>query len=334
MSYAADPARYQNMEYVRCGASGLKLPKVSLGLWHNFGHVTPEAQSKALLTTAFDCGITHFDLANNYGPMPGAAEETFGRALKQELYGHRDELVISTKAGYIMWDGPYGDGGSRKYLMSSLDQSLKRMGLDYVDIFYHHRPDPATPMEETMQALADIVRSGKALYVGVSNYNAEQTETACEILRGMGVHLLVHQVRYNMLDRRLEQGEPKTLGNVLLDNGVGAVAFCPLAQGMLTDRYLAGIPKDSRAASASVFLKEEQINDNLVEKVRALKQIAENRGQSMAQLALGWVLENPAMTSVIIGASKPEQIRENCDTIRKHQPLTAEEKAAINAITA
>ena len=331
MSYNASPTRYEAMQYARCGRSGLKLPRVSLGLWNNFGAVTPFANTREMLLGAFDLGVTHFDLANNYGPQPGAAEENFGRVMASDLRPYRDEMIISTKAGYTMWPGPYGDWGSRKYLMASLDQSLQRMGLDYVDIFYHHRPDPETPLEETMSALADIVRQGKALYVGVSNYPAELTARACDILASMGVRLTIHQPRYNMLDRWVEHGQP-SLCDVLLDKGIGAVAFSPLAQGLLTDRYLNGIPADSRAASSCVFLHERNVTQEIVSKVSQLNKIALVRGETMAQLALAWVLENPAITSVIIGASRLSQIEQNVQTIQKHVPLTKEEKAAINSI--
>jgi len=319
------------MEYARCGKSGLKLPRVSLGLWNNFGSVNVYENARQMLLTAFDLGVTHFDLANNYGPLPGSAEETLGRVLDSDLRAHRDELILTTKAGYTMWDGPYGDWGSRKYLVSSLDQSLKRMKVDYVDIYYHHRPDPNTPLEETMGALADIVKQGKALYVGVSNYNAEMTAKAADILKGMGVPLTIHQPRYNMLDRWVEKGEP-SLCDVLLERGIGSVVFSPLAQGLLTDRYLNGIPADSRAASACVFLNEAGVKPEIIAKVRKLNKIANDRGETMAQLALAWVLENPAITSVITGASRPEQIIQNVQTVNKHVPLSEEEKAAILAI--
>ena len=329
MNYIAAPDRYSRMEYARCGRSGLKLPRVSLGLWHNFGHEAPYCNARDMLLTAFDLGVTCFDLANNYGaPFNGSAEETLGRVLKEELRPYRDELIITTKAGYGMWDGPYGDFGSRKYLMASLDQSLKRLGLDYVDIFYHHRPDPETPLEETMQALADIVHQGKALYVGVSNYPAELTAKAAELLKGMGVPLTIHQPRYNMLDRWIEDG----LCDVLLEKGIGAAVFSPLAQGRLTDRYLHGIPADSRAASSSPFLRKEMLTEQLLDKVSRLNDIARGRGETMAQLALAWVLENPAVTSVIIGASRPEQIRENVETVQKHVPLSEQEKSLIRSI--
>ena len=331
--YAPADDRYDSMEYACCGKSGLKLPKVSLGLWNNFGSVNVHENARQMLLTAFDLGVVHIDLANNYGPLPGSAEETFGRVLDSDLRAHRDELCLSTKAGYNMWKGPYGDFGSRKYLISSLDQSLKRMKVDYVDIFYHHRPDPETPLEETMGALADIVRQGKALYVGVSNYNAEQTAKAADILKSMGVPLTIHQPRYNMLDRWVEDGEP-SLCDVLLARGIGAAVFSPLAQGLLTDRYLNGIPADSRAASPCVFLNESGVKPEIIAKVRKLNKIANDRGETMAQLALAWVLENPAITSVITGASRPEQIIQNVKTIEKHVPLSDEEKAAICAILA
>ncbi len=329
--YAPAADRYASMEYARCGRSGLKLPKVSLGLWNNFGSVNVHENARQMLLTAFDLGITHIDLANNYGPEPGSAEETFGRVLYSDLRAHRDELCLSTKAGYYMWEGPYGEWGSRKYLISSLDQSLRRMKVDYVDIFYHHRPDPDTPMEETMGALADIVRQGKALYVGVSNYSAEQTARAADILNDMGVPLTIHQPCYNMLNRWVEDGEP-SLCDVLLERGIGSAVFSPLAQGLLTDRYLNGIPADSRAASPCVFLNESGVTQEILAKVRKLNAIANARGETMAQLALAWVLENPAVTSVITGASRPEQIIQNVQTVQKHVPLSLEEKAAIRAI--
>lgn len=324
--------RYERMQYQRCGKSGLKLPRVSLGLWNNFGSNTPRDKSRQLLLTAFDLGITHFDLANNYGPEPGSAEETLGYVLTHDLRGHRDELILSTKAGYRMWDGPYGDGGSRKYLISSLDQSLKRMQVDYVDIFYHHRPDRETPMEESMQALADIVHAGKALYVGVSNYSAEETARAADILADLGVPLTIHQPRYNLLDRWVEKGKP-SLCEVLLERGIGAAVFSPLAQGLLTDRYLQGIPKDSRAAGPCVFLHEKDVFP-VQERVRRLNAVAQRRGETMAQLALAWVLENPAITTVITGASRPEQIEQNVAVLHEHQPLTAAEKTEIEDILA
>ena len=329
--YAPAADRYDHMHYARCGKSGLKLPRVSLGLWNNFGSVNLHENARQMLLTAFDLGVTHFDLANNYGPLPGSAEETLGRVLDGDLRPHRDELILSTKAGYGMWSGPYGDGGSRKYLISSLDQSLRRMQVDYVDIFYHHRPDPETPLEETMTALADIVKQGKALYVGVSNYSAEQTARAADILADLGVPLTIHQPCYNMLNRWVEAGQP-SLCDVLLERGIGAAVFSPLAQGLLTDRYLDGIPADSRAASPCVFLNESGVTEDVLSKVRQLNAIANARGETMAQLALAWVLENPAITSVITGASKPEQIIQNVKTVEKHVPLSDEEKAAIRAI--
>lgn len=331
MAYTAHPDRYNAMTYARCGRSGLKLPQISLGLWNNFGSVTPFENAREMLLGAFDLGITHFDLANNYGPVPGAAEENFGRVMESDLRPYRDEMIVSTKAGYLMWDGPYGDHGSRKYLMASLDQSLRRMKLDYVDIFYHHRPDPETPLEETMGALADIVRQGKALYVGVSNYSAEDTLKAYDLLQSMGVKLTVHQPRYNMLDRWVEQGTP-SLCDVLLDKGIGAVAFSPLAQGILTDRYLNGVPADSRAASPCVFLSEKNLTPDVLDKVRRLNALAQERGETMAQLALAWVLENPAITSVITGTSRLSQIKQNVETVQKHVPLTDEEKVSIREI--
>lgn len=331
--YAPAQDRYDHMPYVRCGRSGLKLPRVSLGLWNNFGSVTPYENARDMLLTAFDAGVTHFDLANNYGPRPGAAEETLGRVMDSDLRPHRDDLIISTKAGYVMQPGPYGDGGSRKYLISSLDASLRRMKLDYVDIYYHHRPDPNTPMEETMRTLADIVHQGKALYVGVSNYSAEQTAKAAELLESYGVPLTIHQPCYNMLNRWVEYGEP-SLCDVLLERGIGSAVFSPLAQGMLTNRYLDGIPADSRAASSCVFLNEKQITPEIVSKVRKLNDLAQARGETMAQLALAWVLENPAVTTVITGASRPEQILQNVDTVQRHVPLTDEEKAQIEQILA
>ncbi|AYN29422.1 putative ion-channel protein [Buttiauxella ferragutiae ATCC 51602] len=304
MVYQANSARYESMEYRRCGRSGLKLPAISLGLWHNFGDTTLLANSRQLLHRAFDCGITHLDLANNYGPPPGSAEENFGRILREDFLPYRDELIISSKAGYTMWDGPYGDWGSRKYLISSLDQSLKRMGLEYVDIFYHHRPDPETPLEETMRALDSIVRQGKALYVGISNYPAELAAQAIDILNDLGTPCLIHQPRYSMFERWVEGG----LLDVLQEKGVGSIAFSPLAGGQLTDRYLDGIPADSRAASDSKFLNAEQLTEVKLEKVRKLNAIAQRRGQKLSQMALAWVLRGDAVTSVLIGASKTSQI--------------------------
>ena len=324
--YQANENRYSEMKYNRCGRSGLKISAMSLGLWHNFGGGCTHENMANMITTAFDLGITHFDLANNYGPPYGSAEENFGRILKKEMAGYRDELLISTKAGYDMWPGPYGNFGSRKYLIASLDQSLKRMGLDYVVIFYHHRPDPETPMEETALALHHIVQQGKALYVGVSNYNPEQTRRMAQLLREMGTPLTVHQPRYNMLDRAgFEALEP-----VLQEEGVGSVCFCPLAQGLLTGKYLNDIPADSRAASASVFLRKEQITDELRGKLRQLNDLAASRGQTLAQMATVWDLRN-TLTSVILGASRPQQIIENVQAL-SHADFTADELARIDEI--
>lgn len=327
MTYLAKSDRYAGMKYNRVGRSGLKLPAVSLGLWHNFGGIDTFENGRALVRRAFDLGITHFDLANNYGPPPGSAEEMFGRLLATDLKPYRDELIISTKAGYYMWEGPYGDWGSRKYLISSLDQSLKRMGLDYVDIFYHHRPDPETPLEETMGALDQIVRSGKALYVGISNYRAPQAREAIAILKRLGTPLLIHQPRYSMFDRWIEE---ELLG-VLEENGVGSIAFSPLEQGLLTNRYLNGIPADSRAAGASVFLSENNITPERVEKVRKLNDIAQARGQSLAQMALSWVLRGNRVTSVLIGASKASQLDDNA-AIVNNLAFGEDELAAIESI--
>ncbi len=306
INYKADQARYDKMKYNRCGLSGLKLPAVSLGLWHNWGGVDVFENGRKMIWRAFDLGITHFDLANNYGPPPGSAEENFGRILQKDLKGYRDELIISTKAGWDMWPGPYGNYGSRKYLIASLDQSLHRMGLDYVDIFYHHRPDPETPLYETMAALDHIVRSGKALYVGISQYNHEQTRQAVKILRKLGTPLLIHQPKYSMFER---WSEAKLL-DVLQDEGVGAIPFSPLAQGLLTDKYINGIPEDSRAAKASGFLQREDISQTKIDKVKALNLAAKERGQSLAQMAVAWVLRKPVVTSALIGASRVEQIEE------------------------
>ena len=324
--YRANEKRYTEMLYNRCGNSGLLLSAMSLGLWHNFGSTSVYANMVEMVTTAFDLGITHFDLANNYGPVPGSAEENMGKILRQELSAYRDELIISTKAGYEMWPGPYGDHGSRKYLIASLDQSLRRMGLEYVDIFYHHRPDPDTPMEETASALDRIVRSGKALYVGVSNYNPEQTRKMAELLRQLGTPLTVHQPRYNMLDRDFFESLEPTLAV----EGIGSVCFCPLAQGLLTDRYLHGIPADSRAASDSPFLNESRITESLLAKVRALREIAQDRGQTLAQMATVWDLRY-SLTSVILGASRASQIRENVEAL-KHKEFTEDELNRIDQI--
>lgn len=327
MNYQPAAERYQQMEYRRSGRSGLKLPAISLGLWHNFGDSTRVDNSRALLRHAFDCGITHFDLANNYGPPPGSAEENFGRILREDFRTWRDELIISTKAGYTMWDGPYGDWGSRKYLISSLDQSLKRMGLEYVDIFYHHRPDPETPLEETMMALDQVVRQGKALYAAISNYPAELAAEAIKILRELGTPCLIHQPKYSLFERQPENG----LLDVLQRDGVGCIAFSPLAGGVLTDRYLHGVPEDSRAASGSRFLNSEQLTAEKMHKVRQLNAIAERRGQKLAQMALAWVLRQPAMTSVLIGASKTSQIDDAVQMLQQSR-LSAEELQEIEAI--
>ncbi len=322
---AAD--RYDAMEYVRCGRSGLKLPAVSLGLWHNFGSVDPYENGRAMVLRAFDLGITHFDLANNYGPAPGSAEETFGRILAADLAGYRDELVISTKAGYTMWPGPYGDHGSRKYLLASLDQSLERLGLEYVDVFYSHRYDPETPLEETMGALAHAVHAGKALYAGVSNYPPEPTREAARLLEELGAPLLIHQPKYSMFVRDPEGG----LFDALNEVGAGSIVFSPLAQGLLTDKYLDGIPEDSRAAKATGFLHKEQVTDAVVKTVRQLREIARARGQSMAQLALTWARRRPEVTSVLIGASRVGQIEEAVAIL--DQPALSEDEAArIDAI--
>lgn len=321
------PSRYQVMRYNRCGRSGLKLPAISLGLWHNFGGVDVYANSRTMLLRAFDLGITHFDLANNYGPPPGSAEETFGQVLEKDLKPYRDELVISSKAGYTMWDGPYGDWGSRKYLVSSLDQSLKRMGLAYVDIFYHHRPDPETPMEETMQALDYVVRSGRALYAGISNYPPEKARQAAQILRQLGTPCLIHQPAYSMFNRWVEDG----LLDVLKEEGIGCIAFSPLAQGLLTDKYLGGIPEDSRAAKPHGFLRPASITPEKLARVEKLNQLAKSRGQTLAQMALAWVLRHETMTSVLIGASKTSQIEDAVGALQRLD-FSAEELQEINRI--
>lgn len=326
--YLPAPDRYERLPYRRCGNSGLKLPLVSLGLWHNFGDITPFGVQQSLLRTAFDHGVTHFDLANNYGPPYGEAERSFGEHMRRDWRPHRDELIISTKAGWDMWPGPYGNWGSRKYLMASLDQSLKRMGLEYVDIFYHHRPDPETPIEEIMGALHDIVKSGKALYVGVSNYGAEQTERAVQTLAAMGTHLLIHQPRYSLLARGAEDG----LLDVLEREGVGCIAFSPLRGGVLTDKYLGGVPADSRAGRDPRYLKPDMLTDELLAKVRALNAIAAERGQTLAEMALSWVLRKPQVTSLLIGASKPEQIVANC-AVANAPAFTPEQLRRIDALT-
>ena len=327
MSYTPAPTRYESMRYNRCGTSGLLLPAISLGLWHNFGGVDAPEQGRALLRAAFERGITHFDLANNYGPPPGAAEETLSLVLRQDLGPHRDELVISTKAGYRMWPGPYGEWGSRKYLLASLDQSLGRMGLDYVDIFYHHRPDPQTPLQETAAALAHAVRVGKALYAGISNYPPDLTREMARLLRDMGAPCLIHQPSYNMLNRQVEQGLLAALG----DEGIGCIAFCPLAQGLLTSRYLEGIPADSRASKAHGFLKREAVTPEKMEIIRGLHAVAAERSQTLAQMALAWVLRHEAVTSALIGASRVEQIEENVRALDNHS-FSASELEGIDRI--
>jgi len=327
MVYQASPTRYEQMQYRRCGHSGLKLPAVSLGLWHNFGDNAHFDNARTLVRHAFNHGITHFDLANNYGPPPGSAEEHFGRILQEDLLPYRDELIISSKAGYTMWDGPYGDWGSKKYLVASLNQSLKRMGLEYVDIFYHHRPDPETPLEETMAALDLIVRQGKALYVGLSNYPAERAQQAFKILQDLGTPCLIHQPKYSMFERWVEADLLETLAQ----NGVGSIAFSPLAGGVLTDRYLAGIPEDSRAASSSQFLTSDQLAPEKLEKVRKLNAIALARGQKLSQMALAWVLRGDKVTSVLIGASKTGQIDDAVGML-KNRHFTEHELADIEAI--
>jgi len=325
MTHTPVSSRYDTMQYRRCGKSGLLLPAISLGLWHNFGGVDPLENGRAMIRRAFDLGITHFDLANNYGPPPGSAEENFGRILHEDFAAHRNELIISTKAGWQMWPGPYGDWGSRKYLLASLDQSLRRMKLDYVDIFYSHRPDPQTPMEETMSALDHAVRSGKALYAGISSYDARQTAAAADMLRSLGTPCLIHQPKYSMFDKKIEAG----LLDVLGEEGIGCIAFCPLAQGLLTDRYLKGVPAGSRASKPDTFLKRSDVTEEAVAKVRALSDMAQPRGQSIAQLALAWVLRDPRMTSALIGASRIEQIEQNVSALDNLQ-LSPDELARID----
>ena len=327
MTYLAAKDRYKGMQYNRCGRSGLLLPAISLGLWHNFGWETPYERSREMVLGSFDLGITHFDLANNYGPPPGSAEECFGQILKQDLAAYRDELIVSTKAGYLMWPGPYGEWGSRKYLLASLDQSLKRMGLEYADIFYSHRYDENTPLEETMGALDQAVRQGKALYAGISSYPPEQTEQASQILRDLGTPCLIHQPNYSMLNRWIEDG----LLDVLEQEGIGCIAFCPLAQGLLTGRYLKGIPEESRAARKGTALDSKQVNEAYLKKVRAMNKIAKARGQSIAQLALAWVLRDPRMTSALIGASRLEQVAENVRTL-DNLKFDSDELAKIDKI--
>lgn len=327
--YTASNARYQSMSYPHCGSSGLKLPAVALGFWHNFGDIAPYENMKRLCFTAFDSGITYFDLANNYGPEPGAAERNLGRILREELGAYRDELVIATKAGYEMWDGPYGNWGSRKYLLASLDQSLKRMGLDYVDIFYHHRMDPETPLEETMGALAQAVRSGKALYAGLSNYDGPTLEKASKLLDELGCPFVVNQNRYSILDRTIEKNGLKKSAQRL---GKGIVAFCPLAQGLLTDRYLNGVPADSRMKTDSRFLREDALTEDKLARLRALNELAGSRGQTLAEMALSWVLRDGVVTSVLIGASKPAQITENVKAL-ENTAFTPAELKRIDAVS-
>lgn len=324
MPYTAAPDRYDSMQYARCGRSGLKLPKISLGLWHNFGDVDDFENARKMLHTAFDHGITHFDLANNYGPSAGSAESNFGKIFSEDFRSYRDELIISTKAGYYMWKGPYGEWGSRKYLLSSLDQSLERMGLDYVDIFYSHRFDPDTPLEETMGALDTAVRSGRALYAGISSYGPEQTREAARILRDLGTPCLIHQPSYSIFERWIEGG----LTDTLREEGIGSIVFCPLAQGQLTDKYLKEVPADSRAAKEWGFLKNEAVQANLP-KIQALNEIAQARGQSLAQMALAWVLRDEVVTSALIGASRPQQILDNLAALES-APLSEDELKAID----
>ena len=325
--YKASDKRYEKMEYRRCGKSGIKLPLLSLGLWHNFGDHDDFDNARNILRTAFDNGITHFDLANNYGPPYGSAEANFGKIFDQDFKDYRDELIISTKAGWDMWPGPYGNFGSRKYLIASLDQSLKRMGLDYVDIFYHHRPDPETPLEETMGALDQIVRQGKALYVGISQYNAEDTAKAAAILKDMGTPFLIHQPRYNMIDRWVEDG----LLNTLEEIGLGSIVFSPLEQGILTSKYIDGIPEDSRAATEGSYLDKSQITPEVVNQIQELNKIADSRGQSLAQMAVAWLLKDDRVTSVLVGVSKVQQLEDNIAAIENIQ-FSREELDKIDRI--
>lgn len=331
MAYQADAGRYNNMEYRRCGNSGIKLPVISLGLWHNFGQPDSLENCRNMLHTAFDHGITHFDLANNYGPPPGAAEETFGKIFKEDFRSHRDELIISTKAGWKMWEGPYGDFGSKKYLVASLDQSLKRMGLDYVDIFYHHRPDPETNLEETMSALDLVVQQGKALYVGISSYQPAEAAAAFNILKKLGTPCLIHQPKYSMLNRWVEEG----LLELLKNENVGCIAFSSLAQGLLTNKYLQGIPADSRAGRhlENGAITEEAVTPGLINKIQQLNKIAEARNQTLAQMAIAWILKDPRITSVILGASKPQQITDSLKAIANYT-FSKEELDAIDRILA
>jgi L-glyceraldehyde 3-phosphate reductase len=325
--YVAADERYDRMQYRRCGRSGILLPVLSIGLWHNFGHTDNLETARHILRTSFDHGITHFDLANNYGPPFGSAEENFGRLFRQDWKPYRDELILSTKAGWDMWPGPYGNLGSRKYLIASLDQSLKRMGVDYVDIFYHHRPDPDTPLEETMGALDHIVRQGKALYVGISQYKPEETARAIEILRSMGTPLLIHQPRYSMFDRWVEDGLLDVLGR----EGVGSIVFSPLEQGLLTDKYLHGLPENSRAVRDGRYMNEAKISEEKLAKVRALNEMARGRGQSLAQMAIAWLLRDERVTTVLLGASTPQQMLDNIGTL-KNMSFTADELAGIETV--
>jgi L-glyceraldehyde 3-phosphate reductase len=327
MPYTPDPERYKTMKYRKCGNSGLKLPELSLGLWHNFGHVDVLENSRKILRLAFDRGITHFDLANNYGPPPGSAEENFGQILHEDFRNYRDQLIISTKAGYYMWEGPYGEWGSKKYLVSSLDQSLRRMKLDYVDIFYHHRPDPDTPLEETMSALDLIVRQGKALYVGISNYQAEDAEKAIQMLRQLGTPCLIHQPKYSMFERWVEGG----LLEVLEKEGVGCIPFSPLAQGLLTDKYLNGVPADSRVAKPHGFLKENHLTEETLGKIKRLNALAQERNQTLAQMALGWLLKDKRVTSVLIGVSKAEQLIDSLQAL-ENTNFSEDELSRIESI--
>lgn len=327
MNFLAQDDRYDRMIFRRCGRSGLKLPVISLGLWHNFGGVDVFEQGRTIIRQAFDAGITHFDLANNYGPPPGSAEENFGRILKMDFQSYRDEMIISTKAGYYMWPGPYGEWGSKKYLLASLDQSLKRLGLEYVDIFYSHRLDPETPLEETMEALYLAVQQGKALYVGISNYPPAETEQAAEILEQRGLHCLIHQPKYSMFERWIEHG----LLDVLERRGIGCIAFSPLAQGLLTDRYLNGIPQDSRAAKPTGFLQSEEITEARLSQIRALSELARRRGQTLAQMAIAWVLRDPRVTSALIGVSRPEQLQQNLAALN-NMSFSSEELEQIEKI--
>jgi L-glyceraldehyde 3-phosphate reductase len=328
-TYLANASRYETMQYRRCGRSGILLPAISIGLWHNFGNTDNFENGRSILRLAFDQGITHFDLANNYGPPFGSAEENFGRIFQKDFRNYRDELIISSKAGWDMWPGPYGNFGSRKYLIASLDQSLQRMGLDYVDIFYHHRPDPDTPLEETMGALDQIVRSGKALYVGISQYSATDTARAAKMLRDMGTPCLIHQPRYSMFDRWVEKG----LLDELEQQGMGGIAFSPLEQGLLTDRYLNGFPEESRAVKDARYLKTDQITPEKLDKVRKLNDIALGRGQSLAQMAIAWLLKDSRITSVLVGASRPSQLQDSIDSL-KNISFSSEELANIEAILA